>query len=59
MIWDVLICEETKLRPYMNYILDKEIVIQSSKKSVTVVKERLKKKPIDYAKNTIDFSKWF
>ena len=31
------------------------MVIQSVKKSVTAVKERLNKKSIDYAKNTIDF----
>ena len=29
--------------------------MQSSKQSVTTVKERLNKKPIDYGKNTIDF----
>ena len=39
----------------MDYILDKEIVIQYAMKSVTSMKERLNKKPIDYAKNTIDF----
>ena len=30
-------------------------MIKSAKQSVIVVKERLNKKPIDYAKNTIDF----
>ena len=39
----------------MDYILDKEVVIQTTKQSVTTVKERMNKKPIDYAKNTIDF----
>ena len=43
------------MRPYLDYILDKEIVIQSAKLSVTTVKERLDKNPIDYAKKTIDF----
>ena len=55
IIWDALISEETKLRPYLDYILDKDMVIQSAKHSVTVVKERLNKNPIDYAKNTVDF----
>ena len=27
IIWDVLIAELTKLRPYLDYILDKEIVM--------------------------------
>ena len=39
----------------MDYILDKEFVIKSAKQSVIAMKERLNKKPIDYAKNTIDF----
>ena len=30
-------------------------MIQSSKQSVTIVKETLNKNPIDYARNTIDF----
>ena len=47
--------EATKLRPYLDYILDKEMVLQSTKQSVTVVKERMNKNPIYYAKNTIDF----
>ena len=41
--------------PYLDYILDKEMVLQSTKQSVTVVKERMNKNPIYYAKNTIDF----
>ena len=40
VIWDVLIAESAKLMPYLDYILDKEIVMQSAKKSVTAVKER-------------------
>ena len=43
------------MRPYLDYILDKEIVMQSAKQGVTVVKERLNKKPIEIANNTIDF----
>ena len=45
----------TQLRPYLDYILDKEIVMQSARKSVTTVKQRLNKKPIDTVNNTIDF----
>ena len=39
----------------MDYILDKETVINSSKQIVTVVKERLNKNPTETANNTIDF----
>ena len=39
----------------MDYILDKEMVIKSSKQSLTIVKERLNKNPIENANNTIDF----
>ena len=46
IIWDVVIYKENKLRPCLDYILDKQIVIKSAKQSVTVVKERLNKNPI-------------
>ena len=43
------------MKPYLDYILDEERVIQESKQSVTIVKEKLNKKPVDYAKNDIKF----
>ena len=49
IIWDFIILEATKLRPYLDYILDKERVLQAAKQSVTIVKEKLNKKPVDYA----------
>ena len=55
VIWDALISEATKLRSYLDYILDKEISMQSSKQSVATVRERLNKNPIDYARNAIHF----
>ena len=55
IIWDTLILEASKLRTYLYYILDKEVVIQSTKQSVTPIREILNKKPIDYDKNVIDF----
>ena len=54
IIWDELIAEEMKLRPQLDYVLEKEVVIQLAKQSVTPVREILNKKPIDYAKNAID-----
>ena len=55
IIWDSLILEATKLIPYLDYILDKERVLQEAKQSVTIVKEKLNKKPVDYAKSAIEF----
>ena len=47
ILWDMIVVEEKKIRPYLDYILDKQIVIQSARKSVATVKEVLNKKPID------------
>ena len=55
IIWEMIITEAEKLRPYLNYILDKETIIQASRQSCTVVKEALNKKPIDTTNNTINF----
>ena len=55
MIWDMIIAEARKLRPYLNYILDKEIVTHADKQSCMAVKEVLNKKPIDTANNTVSF----
>ena len=53
IIWDALISEAAKLSPYLDYILDKERAIHVAKQSVTIVKEKLNKKLVDYAKNAI------
>ena len=55
IIWDMIITEDGKLRPYLNYILYKEIVIQAARQSCTAVKESLNKKPIDTKNNTVHF----
>ena len=39
LIWDMIIIEDVKLMPYLNYILDKEMVITAAKKSCTAIKE--------------------
>ena len=54
IIWDSLISKENKLRPYLDYVLDKEVVIQLSKQGVTTARKILNKNPIDYAKNSIE-----
>ena len=55
IIWDAIIEEAIKLRPYLVYVLNKEAVVQSSKQIVTSTKEKLNKNPIDYANNAINF----
>ena len=55
IIWDALISKATKLRPYLDYILDKEGDIHVTNQSVTTVRERINKNPVDYARNAIDF----
>ena len=55
LIWDVLIVEAAKLRPYLDFILDKEIVTQAARQNILMVKYVLHKNPIDTAHNAISF----
>ena len=38
ILWDMIISEATRIRPYLNYIHDKEMVINASIQSFTAVK---------------------
>ena len=49
----MLIAEATKFTPYLDFILDKEIVTQATSHNVMMVKQVLNKKPIDIAHNAI------
>ena len=49
----MLIAEQTKLRPYLDFILDKEIVTQVARQNVLMVKQVLNKNPIDTTHNAI------
>ena len=49
LLWDMIITEATKMRPYLNYIKDKEMVINVPRQSCTTVKETLDRKPTDTA----------
>ena len=55
IIWDAIIEKEDNFRPYLDYILDKEVVIHSSRKIMAVAREKLNKKAVDYANNAINF----
>ena len=50
-IWDMIIEEVAMLRPYLNYILDKEKIIHDVKQSCTTVKAAFNKTP--YTQQTI------
>ena len=52
---DVLIAEAAKLRPYLDFILDKEIFRQEARNNFMMVKQVLNKKPIDTTNNAISF----
>ena len=51
----MIIAEAGKLIPYLDYILDKEIVMQAARQSCTTVKEVLNKSPIVTTNNTVSF----
>ena len=55
LIQDTIIAEAVKVIPYLNYIMEKEMVINTARQSFTVVEEYLNKKPMDTTKNTINF----
>ena len=50
----MIIIEATKMRPYLNYIKNKEVVICVERQSCTTVKETLDRKPTDTSRNTIN-----
>ena len=55
LIWDAIIEEENKFRPYLDHILDKELVIYPSIEVLVVVMEKINKNKIEYANNVIYF----
>ena len=53
--WDIIIAKAVKFIPYLNYILDKQMVINTAMQRCIAVKEALNKKPVDPINNTINF----
>ena len=51
----MIITEAVKIRPYLNYIQEKEMVINDAKQSCKAMKEAFNKNPVDTTKNTINF----
>ena len=55
LIWDMNIIEVTKMRPYLNFIKDKETVINIARQIWEVMKENLYKTSLETTRNTINF----
>ena len=55
MIWDKIILEANKFRPYLYYIADQKSALKVAKHNVLMVKQELNKKPMEVAQNAINF----
>ena len=55
LLWDMNIAEATRIRPYLNFIKDKKMVINAVRQSCVAIKEALDRKPTDTTRNTINF----
>ena len=51
----MIIVEDIKIIPCLDYIQEKERVINAAKQTCTTMKEALNKKPVDTTKDTINF----
>ena len=55
MIWDEIIKEANKFKPYLDYIADQESTLKVAKQNILTVKQGLNKKPTEVAQNAINF----
>ena len=55
MIWDKIILEANKFRPYLDYIADQESALKATRHNILIVKQELNKKPMEVAQNDINF----
>ena len=51
----MIITEATKMRPYLKFIKDNEIVISIARQSCAVMKETLDKRSLETTQNAINF----
>ena len=54
MIWDKIISETNKLRPYLDFIADQEDALEIAKKKVSIVKGELHKRLVGVAQNAVN-----
>ena len=55
VIWDKIILEANKFRPYLNYIADQESALKAAKHNILIVKQEFNKKPMEVSQNAINF----
>ena len=55
LIWDQIIAEANKSRPYIDFIIDQENDLTESKKKVLTELGEVQKRPVVIAKNAVDF----
>ena len=55
MIWDKIILEANKFRPYLDQIADQEDALKVAKWKILIVKQELNKNPMEVAQNAINF----
>ena len=55
MIWDKIISEDDRFRPYLNFISYQEDSLEMAKKNISVVKEELRKRPVRVAQSDVSF----
>ena len=55
MIWDEIIKETNKFRPYLDFIVDQESALKAARQNILIVKQGLNKKPMEVAQNAINF----
>ena len=55
MIWDEIIKEANKFRPYLYFIADQEGALKVARHNILTVKQELNKKPMETAQNAINF----
>ena len=55
MIWDKIILEANKFRPYLDYIADHESALKVARRNILILKQELNKDPMEVAQNVIKF----
>ena len=55
LIWDQIIGEDNKFRPYIDFIVDQENALTEAKKKVSKVLGEVQKRTVVIAKNAIAF----
>ena len=55
MIWDKIISQADRFKPYLNFISDQEDSMEMAKKNISIVKGELHKTPVGVAESGVNF----